>query len=93
MFHYKTVDWNNETPSLPPDSETLASPVQGWEFAIPDWMIIGLAVVLPWRWFVLAKRHRNRPGFCGQCGYDLRATPDRCPECGAALEKVSEIST
>jgi hypothetical protein len=49
-----------------------------------------VASVLPIGWVgsnVWRKRQaatRARAGRCLQCGYDLRATPDRCPECGAA---------
>jgi hypothetical protein len=50
----------------------------------PIWMVFVISVPLPATW--VARRRLCRGGEtvrCPACGYDLRATPERCPECGA----------
>jgi len=54
---------------------------------IPFWLILAISAILPARWFVgvLRERHRRRHKLCLTCGYDLRGSPQRCPECGVAV--------
>ncbi|MGA2443731.1 MAG: hypothetical protein ABSH08_22480 [Tepidisphaeraceae bacterium] len=48
----------------------------------PHWFGVLLLLALPTRWTFLNRRNLRESGTCKHCGYDLRATPDRCPECG-----------
>jgi hypothetical protein len=52
------------------------------EIVIPHYFLLILLLILPARRW--ATRPRPHPGLCPDCGYDLRATPHRCPECGTA---------
>lgn len=54
------------------------------QVSIPYWFLLvcaGLPLVVQLR-RVRKWRRARRPGLCARCGYDLRATPTRCPECG-----------
>ena len=54
--------------------------------AVPYWFIAALLSLPLIRVFVVTRRRRHRLArqLCPDCGYDLRGTPGRCPECGAS---------
>lgn len=56
-----------------------------WMIGVPLLYPALLLAVPPAAWLALGlRRRRSRAGLCRHCGYDLRETPDRCPECGTA---------
>lgn len=53
----------------------------------PTWAVIAVLLLPMGLWTRIGWRQRRRvaAGHCASCGYDLRATPDKCPECGRAV--------
>jgi len=65
-----------------------SQPGHGWSATIPFWPVFVLAALSPMVWLLQwwssrrVRFERVSQGKCSTCGYDLRATPERCPECG-----------
>jgi hypothetical protein len=68
---------------------------EGRVVVFPYWFVLALATPLPMRWLPSRFRSRRRrrlaaAGRCTTCGYDLRSTPDRCPECGSTPQPQAQ---
>jgi hypothetical protein len=65
------------------------------EYAAATAGYLAVAALAIWVvYFRISRRaHRILHGLCPACGYDLRATPARCPECGAIPEGAKGAAT
>ena len=84
--------------------DPVRNPAGGYRFQendalfVPYWLmalVTGALAVRAWRRFVLLRRaeYRRRMGLCLFCGYDRRASPARCPECGTATDREPSAKT
>jgi len=59
----------------------------------PDWFAILILSIIPFIWVrkrILQPEYRRKHNLCLRCGYDLRSSPDKCPECGTPIGKPNQ---
>ena len=59
-------------------------PVEFHQLSVPFWFLLGVLFILSAACFqVLRKGHR-----CAICGFDIRKSKDKCPECGQPIART-----
>jgi len=81
----------------PRDTERLGTLTQQERgLFLPHWFVAPIFLAAGWplvRRVIHFAAARRRPAatVCPVCGYDLRATPGQCPECGAAPPQTTSV--
>ena len=91
---YETNEFGN-TQAIPTSSPIVDA--RGY-LSAPWWFVLGILAVLPVVGGRRMLRHRcprrrKQQGLCSVCGYDLRASAHRCPECGTAVPQTPADTT
>lgn len=78
------------TPSIPDRNGVQGSAT----LTLPHWLLLCVFAILPSVTITRAIRKHARPsGTCRKCGYDLRASKERCPECGTPVTQNLEAKS
>jgi hypothetical protein len=72
-----------------PDNSFFEWKISYWKVAL-IWALVAAISVLPSHRRLFGHKHATLE-LCLKCGYDLRATPERCPECGTIPPKKEKI--
>jgi hypothetical protein len=90
-WEWHGVRWRAGAASARPStisSGVMSTPLVPYRWlSVPWYFLLGVLMPPSVAWLIWLRRaRRTRVGCCAICGYDLRATPERCPECGAVAK-------